>query len=433
MRPVRGFPANTPQGQQVLGLADARQISDRIVYATPAVQVVLPLMDGKRGLDDIVKEVGRGLTRAILEQLVAQLDDAALLEGPTFDALLAKSRADFDTSPNLPPASSAAFADALVKQGVEQQGEAPPQSADEAERRGAEKLRGIFDQWMTAALEKAPVKAFTALPRAIIAPHLDYPRGWLNYAGAWGRLRGVERPARVVILGTNHFGQATGVCGCDKGYETPLGLSEVDHGLVGALRTRLGAENAAKLFEQRYDHEREHSIELQVPWIQHIFGKGEDGRFVPVFGALMPDPTVNEGKSYDGKGLDTDPFVVALEGAIAELPGPTLIVASADLSHVGPAFGDQQKLAGEAPEVVQFREKTVKHDREMLGLLGSGKIDELLASMSWQQNPSRWCSIGNLVATVRVAKPTRVEILNYAAAMDQEGFTFVSSTCAVMT
>jgi len=432
LRAIRGFPAQGPNNQQMIGLTDARQISDKVVYASPAVQMLLPLMDGKHTIDEIIGQVGRGLNRPILEGLVAQLDEAGLMEGPTFDAILAKMRADFDGAPNLPPASSAAMAEALIQQGVQQGGEAPPANAAEAATRGAEKIRKIFDEWTEAALKNSEKKSFDGLPKGVIAPHLDYPRGWLNYASTWGRMRGVARPERIVILGTNHFGMSTGVCGCDKGYETPLGICEADHDLIATVRRRLGEADASKLFEHRYDHEREHSIELQIPWIQHVFGPDASGKYPKVFGVLVHDPSVNAGESYDGKGLSLEGFLKAMESAIAEMPGPTLIVSSADLSHVGPAFGDQQTLAGEAKEAVEFRNKVVSHDREMLGMFGEGKAEDMMASMSWQQNPTRWCSIGNMVAAMRLAKPSRVELLNYAAAMDPQGYTFVSSASLVL-
>lgn len=407
----------------ILGLADARQISDKVVFTHPAAQVILPLLNGERTIDQIVTEVGRGLQRPMLEGLVAQLDDAGLLFGPNFDQMLVKMRSDFDRAPVLPPASTAAIAEALA-------GAALGESSTEEERAAAapEKLRAAFDSWIDQALKDAPDPAFTDLPRAIVAPHIDYPRGWLNYASVWGRMRLVDRPERVIILGTNHFGEGTGVVGCDKGYQTPLGTCEIDADVLKLMRARLGEPFLA----HRYDHEREHSIELQIPWIQHVLGPDDQGRHVKVFGALVHDPAVNNGESYDGTGVALDPFVAALREAIETLPGKTLLVASADLSHVGPSFGDQQQLAGDDEAPTQFRNKVFQHDREMVELVRQNKPGELVGAMAWQQNPTRWCSTGNLVATLLAVRPSDVRLLNYAAAIDQQGLGMVSSVSMVM-
>lgn len=411
----------------LLGLSDARQISERMVVTVPAAQVILPKMDGTRSPDQIVAEVTaegtKGLQRTMVETLIAQLDDAGLLFGPTFDAMWAKVKTDFDSLPILPPASTAAFAEALAGR------ELGKEATDEEKQAIAPaKLRQAFDQWIASSLEKAENPSFDALPKGIIAPHLDYPRGWMNYAAAWGRLRVVDRPDRVVILGTNHFGFSTGIAACDKGYETPLGVCEVDRPLVDAMRAKLGDA----LFAHRFDHEREHSIELQVAWIQHCLGADERGRFCTVFGALVHDPAVNNGEPYDGEGVGLLPFVEAMRQAIAELPGRTLVVASADLSHAGPAFGDRQAVNGQGEEVEKFRNSIVNHDREMLGLIAQNKPEELVASMAWQQNPTRWCSTGNLVAALKICQPCEVKILNYGAAIDQQGATMVTSAAGAM-
>ncbi|MBX3384763.1 MAG: AmmeMemoRadiSam system protein B [Phycisphaeraceae bacterium] len=431
LRPVRGFAAQIAN-QTALGLADARQISDKAVFTSPAFQNVLPLLDGQKSVDDIVKAVGRGLTREPLEQLVAQLDDAGLLYGPTFDAMLAKMRADFDSSPVLPPASTAAFADALAEHTVrsqrppEQQNDPVEMSDEEKATLGAKRLQEVFDEWIAAALKDAPNPSMDTLPRGIVVPHIDYQRGWLNYASVWGRLRVVDRPDRVVILGTNHFGECTGVCGCDKGYQSPFGVCNADENLISALKSKLGSLGET-LFAHRFDHEREHSIELQIPWVQHCFGKDEAGNYPKVFAALIHDPSVNNGESYDGNGIGFDVFVAAMREALAELPGKTLVVSSADLSHVGPAFGDPTPLAGEEPEAVEARNKTFGHDRELIQMYAEGKVDEMISSMAWQQNPTRWCSLGNMAAAFKIAQPSRVHIFNYAAAMDEKGGSLVSN------
>lgn len=445
LRAVRGFGMQQEE-QMLLGLADIRQISDKIVVTTPAAQAILPHMTGEHDVSEIVRRVNEALsgpqfanvrveklTEPVLQQFVAQLDDAGLLEGPTFERLLQAVRSDFDRSPQLPPSVTANFADSLV---IEELGQ---EASDEQKTElGPTKMRTIFEKWIGDALEKAKDPSFDALPKAIVAPHLDYGRGWPNYAHAYGRCRVVDRPDRVIILGTNHFGFGTGVVGSDKGFETPLGVSPLDQRFVDALKASLGEDNSRRLFEHRYDHEREHSIELHAAWVQHVFGPAPsdvDGQQIPVFAALVHDPVPKNGASHDGKGLDLNAFVDAVKAAMREVGGKTLVVASADLSHVGPQFGDQNPLAGDEqsnPAGVAARNKAIEHDRRMLEFLTKNKPGDMLAAMTWQKNPTRWCSVGNLVATMRIVEPKEFRLLQYTAAMDQQGMSMVSSCAAAM-
>jgi MEMO1 family protein len=425
LRPVRGFPVQV-NGQVMMGLTDARQISDRMVLAPVAAQQVLPLLDGKRTITEVVSEVGKGLSEPTLQSFVAQLDEAGLLVGPKFDAMLAKMRADFDSQPVLPAAATLGIAEQLV---VQKHGEGATQ--EQKDQEGAALLREAMEGWIKQALAEEASPSFDELPRGIIAPHIDYPRGWLNYASIWGRMRVVDRPDRIVVLGTNHFGMSTGIAACDKGFQTPFGESRADSAFIDAFRRALGPQ-ADRAFENRFDHEREHSIELQVAWAQHCLGKDDGGEYCPVFGVLVHDPAVNNGESYDGQGVGLIPFVEAVRTAMAELGGKTLVVCSSDLSHVGPMFGDQQPMHGEGPEVEQARNRVLQHDQEMLQHVVKAAPDDLVASMAWLQNPTRWCSTGNIVAGLKIVQPQRVELLRYLAAVDQSGAGMVSSIAAVM-
>jgi AmmeMemoRadiSam system protein B len=447
LRPVRGFAARIGN-QDALGLSDARQVSDKVVFTSPAFQAVLPLMDGQKSVDEIVNAVGRGLTRQPLEYLVGQLDDAGLLYGPTFDGMLAKMREAFDGSPVLPPATTAAFADALAEHEVrlarpeEERNNPVELSEEEKATRGTRRIGEIFNEWIAASRQNDNNPAIESLPAAIVVPHLDYQRGWINYSSVWGRLEGLSRPDRVVILGTNHFGEGTGVVGCDKGYQSPLGICEVDEALLKQLKITLGETGYTQLLAHRFDHEREHSIELQIPWIQHVFGRDDNNSFPKVFGALIHDPTVNNGESYDGKGLSMEAFVQGLRAALDTLGGRTLIVSSADLSHVGPAFGDNQPVGNVGPENPQaeqhnqaaeeFRNGVFQHDREMIELIAQGNPDQLITSMTWQGNRTRWCSIGNITAMMKLINPTSIRVYNYSAAVDEQSQSMVCSVGMVM-
>jgi len=411
------------QGRPVLGLTDAQQVSDRMVFTAPAVQAVLGKLDGEHGLDDIVSEVGKGLTRETLEGVVAQLDNAGLLEGPTFDRLYEKLKSEYQSAPHLPPGATAAMADRLVMQ-AHGEGATDEQKAQE----GPEKLREQFDAWIDQALKNASDPSFDRLPAAVITPSIDYSMGWPNYAAVYGRMRVVDRPKRVVILGTHQGGFATGVCGCDKGYETPLGVSPLAQDLFDAVTRELGEEGTAKLLEHRYDHERAHAIEAQVAWLQHVLA--DDGVMPSVMGFLVHDPLANGGESYDGKGLGLDPFVEALRAAIGSLEGPTLVVAAADLAHVGPQFGDQQSLVGDDDQTRAFREQVMQHDRQMVGLIGEGKHAELISALKWQQNRMRWSGVGPITAAMRVCEGATPRVLNYFAAADPQGKALVSSFAA---
>ena len=440
IRAVRAFPAKHGE-QVVLGLADVQQITDRVVFTTPLAQFVLGQMTGQNSLEEIASlgatqasstqgvpaEAVKALTVDNMQLLVAQLDNAGLLEGPTFSQMLAEMREEFDASEILPPGSTVQFAEMLVAQ---DKGE---DVTDEQKRELApEMLRKSLDDFIKKALQPASDPSFDTLPKAVIVPHLDYSRGWLNYAHVYGRMRVVDRPDRVIVLGTNHFGSGTGVVACNKGYETPLGTCQFDQAFFDLLASKLGEEDSAAILEHRYDHEREHSIELHIPWIQHVFGDAETDASPSVVGILVHDPIRNSGASYDGKGLALDPFVEALKATVDESPGTTLIVASADLSHVGKSFGDNQPVAGDTDEAKNFRSQVFQRDREMLKLIEEAKVDEFITAMAWQQNPTRWCSIGNLVATLRVTGAEQVKMINYAAAGDQQGMSLVSSCAAAI-
>ncbi len=423
LRPIRGF-MTQHQGKPVLGLADAQQVSEKMVFTAPAVQTVLGKLDGEHGLDEIVEEVGRGLTRPMLESVVAQLDDAGLLEGPKFEAMYDDLKAQYESASHLPPGATAAIADRLV---MMEHGEGT--TDEQKQEEGPARLAAQFDAWIDQALKSANDPSFDALPKGVMTPSIDYMMGWPNYAAVYGRMRVVDPPKRVVILGAHQAGFATGVCGCDKGYETPLGVSPLAQDMFDALSGELGEDGTAKLLENRYDHERAHAIELQVAWLQHVFGTENP---VPVMGVLVHDPLRNGGDSYDGNGLGLDAFVTALSAAIEKLDGSTLVVAAADLAHVGQQFGDQQTLVGDDEQTKAFREQVMTHDRQMVGLISEGKHAELLSAIQWQQNRMRWSGLGPIVAAMRASGESETRVLNYFAAADPKGQALVSSFAAAI-
>ena len=426
LRALRGFPLNAkgPDGKpiQLMGLADARQISPEIVATSPAAQQILPMLDGTRTVDEILTQV-EGLPETFLKPFVAQLDKAGLIFGPNYEKIAAKMREEFDSTPILPPGASAQIADQMVAQTLGQN--APDEQTADL---GPKKLTDAIDTWIAPGLKDATPPAFENLPKAVIAPHMDYQRGWNNYAHAYGRLTGLTPPDRVVVLGINHFGESTGVCGCDKGFSTPLGEFAPDTDLIEALRGKLGDG----LYANRFAHEREHSVELQLPWIQRTL-LADGGAAPKIFAALIHDPVVNQGASYDGNGSGLDPFIEALIESLDSLGGKTLVVGAVELAHAGRAFGDDVQLGGQDEAANTFREKIRQTDQELLEQVTSGAVDDLLGTLAWRQHPNRWTSTGALVAAIRVARGESVQMLNYADASDPQGVSLVTSAAMAIT
>jgi hypothetical protein len=97
--------------------------------------------------------------------------------------------------------------------------------------------------------------------KAIVSPHAGYV-----YSGgvAGAVFSAVILPRRFIILGPNHTGMGAPLALAPAGdWRTPFGLAAVDAGLNRRL-----LEECPMLQEDRAAHAREHSLEVQIPFLQ---------------------------------------------------------------------------------------------------------------------------------------------------------------------
>ncbi len=129
--------------------------------------------------------------------------------------------------------------------------------------------------------EKSPLLA-PYPPIALIAPHAGYVFSGQIAADAFHQAQGHDYDL-VVILGTNHtepLDRASVYVG--DGYRTPLGVAPIDRKLAESLV----AESDDFIFDEAV-HRREHSVEVQVPFIQILFPQA---RILPlIVGSAQPD------------------------------------------------------------------------------------------------------------------------------------------------
>lgn len=144
------------------------------------------------------------------------------------------------------------------------------------------------------------------------------PHAGIMYSGhvagaVYGRL---EPVASYIILCPNHTGAGRPLAIMSAGdWETPLGNVPIDSALAEALKRACPA-----LEEDDEAHRFEHSLEVQLPFLQHL---QRDFRFVPIaVGVGRYDPLAELGR--------------ALARVVAAAAPRPLLVASSDLNHYEP-------------------------------------------------------------------------------------------------
>jgi len=196
-------------------------------------------------------------------------------------------------------------------------------------------LKEAVEQFMRDAV---PVQVKD--PVALVVPHAGYLFSGQICADGYRQVSGRTYDT-VVILGTNHtdpgFGKVSVYSG--TGFRTPLGVAEVD----GAMAAALLAADPDCLREERL-HLAEHSIEVQVPFVQVLF---PGAKILPVI-VGTPDP-----------GLCT-----RLGKALAKVVSGsrTLIVASSDLSHY-PDAKDAPAVDGETLAAIVKLDAAALHEK----------------------------------------------------------------------
>jgi MEMO1 family protein len=145
---------------------------------------------------------------------------------------------------------------------------------------------------------------------AIVVPHAGYLYSGPVAAHAYRELADDGVFASAVIIGPNHTGYGYPVSlWTGEAWNTPLGDVEIDEELAQKLMVEgIRADRTA--------HVNEHSIEVQLPWLQYLY---KSVRIVPI--AML------------AQDLET---ARAVGESISRAADNTVIIASSDLTHYEP-------------------------------------------------------------------------------------------------
>lgn len=217
--------------------------------------------------------------------------------------------------------------------------------------------------------------------RGLIVPHAGYVYSGEIAAVAYKIIKS-QTFESVLVLGPSHKALFRGVSIYDRGgYETPLGVVPVDVTLANDIMAR--SEIISYVPAAHYE---EHSVEIQLPFLQVALGKFS---FVPL---VMGEQDLRTCKKL------AESIVNAINGR------NILIVGSSDLSHF------------------HSYEKAVKLDSLVLkrveNMDGPGLLEDL------EKNLSEACGGGPAAVTMMVSKKlgaNRAKLLKYANSGDVTG------------
>jgi len=166
-------------------------------------------------------------------------------------------------------------------------------------------LRADVDSFLAGGADQNKIRV-----RACLVPHAGY-----MYSGAVAGevYRRIEVPARVILLGPRHFPHGAPLAILSDGaWQTPLGMAPIDRPLAEKI-----VHAFPLLREDAVAHSTEHSLEVQIPFLQ---------RLAPFF-AFVPiviGPARWETLEALGHALAT---VIAAERE------PIFLIASSDMNH----------------------------------------------------------------------------------------------------
>jgi len=162
----------------------------------------------------------------------------------------------------------------------------------------------------------------------LVSPHAGFMYSGSAAAWAYDALANDGVPDTAVVLGPNHhgLGEVIAVSLADE-WITPLGTAKIDRETADAILT--GSE-FARPDEQA--HLREHSIEVQLPFLQYI--GGDRVKIVPIALAYL---------RHSDAILVMRDLSKAIANAIQDKNA--VVIASTDFTHYEPQFSAQEKDA----------------------------------------------------------------------------------------
>jgi AmmeMemoRadiSam system protein B len=350
----------------------------------PVLVECLECFDGRQTELDLraamVRITGDLEVGEIERHLVQTLSQAGFLEDGAFERMQADRKREF-AGKNVREASHA---------GAAYPGEPGP-------------LRDTLNEYMAGDSAENPEEAASVNGDlfAIAAPHVSPEGGWQSYRAAYRMLKPEHRQRTFVILATSHYGEPEKFGLTRKTFRTPLGDAVTDQGMVD----RLAARGGKAVEMEDYCHSFEHTVELQVIFLQHVLGP--DVRILPI----LVGPFARS--IYQGGDPEDDDNVKAFHEALGELrerEGDHLFwILGVDMAHMGARYHD--RFAAVAGEGVMS--EVGSRDEERIARINASDAAGFWDLVRQNGDDLKWCGSSPFYTFLKTAPKMRGDLLRY--------------------
>lgn len=381
------------QGTSSHLIRDPQELAPDSIIVPDAFMAIAARFDGRHSIDMIAEEGARyGVTKDHVTALIRDLDNYNLLENDRTNALWQEMKTKFARQTE----RELALADAVYP-------------------RDPDKLHQTINGYLVGASSDIRSPAAKHV-WAVASPHIDYQRGWRTYGAIFNALQNIDTPDVIILMGTSHQPGENLFRGASKDFATGFGTMPAAREAIELIAVRYGRK---RLFDDEILHKREHSLELQLPFIGYRFGQTKLPAIVPILvGSFHPFVERNEDPRSVAEFAD---FVGALQDVVALLQRQEkkiLFFAGVDLAHVGRHFGDPQQLAPAGLGEIETR------DREFLAGILSGDLDRVFSHVVQDCDRRRLCGFPTLFTMVAAMQAagisTRGNLVEYRQAVEPE-------------
>ncbi len=242
-----------------------------------------------------------------------------------------------------------------------------------------------------------PVSSPTGCWYGGLVPHAGWVCSGAVAAHVLATLAVNRTPSTIVLFGGVHRYQGRVAAMFSHGrWETPLGPMDIDD----RLAERIGGHTNL-IVDDPYAHEEEHSIEVQLPLIKHLF---PEAKIVPIMVPMMAAAhEVGE----------------AVVRTLSSYEYDALIVGTTDLTHYGPRYGFTPEGVGAEANAWA---KDV-NDKRFVDLVCQLKHDQLVAEASQYRNACSSAAAAATLGAVRASGATEGVLLEQTSSSEVLGGT----------